>query len=48
MGEASDVARSVVAQFRRDGFVALESAKRAEFEVWNRMTPGLLVPTEPV
>ncbi|MEU9325323.1 DUF3710 domain-containing protein [Streptomyces canus] len=40
MGEASDAARSVVAQFRRDGFVAPESAERAEFEVWDRVTPG--------
>ncbi|MDQ0908230.1 hypothetical protein QFZ22_004215 [Streptomyces canus] len=40
MGEASDAARSVVAQFRRDGFVAPESAQRAEFEVWDRVTPG--------
>ncbi|MFC8361284.1 DUF3710 domain-containing protein [Streptomyces griseorubiginosus] len=40
MGEASDAARSVVVQFRRDGFVAPESAERAEFEVWDRVTPG--------
>ncbi|MFC8433886.1 DUF3710 domain-containing protein [Streptomyces sp. NPDC057253] len=40
MGEAGDAARSVVAQFRRDGFVAPESAERAEFDVWDRMTPG--------
>ncbi|MFF7134818.1 DUF3710 domain-containing protein [Streptomyces sp. NPDC008196] len=40
MGEAGDVARSVVAQFRRDGFVAPESAERTEFEVWDRTTPG--------
>lgn len=40
MGEASDAARSVVAQFRRDGFVAPESAERAEFAVWDRMTAG--------
>jgi hypothetical protein len=43
MGEASDAARSVVAQFRRDGFVAPESAERAEFDVWDRMTPGLVL-----
>ncbi|MEU0422708.1 DUF3710 domain-containing protein [Streptomyces canus] len=40
MGEAGDAARSVVAQFRRDGFVAPESAERAEFDVWDRMTAG--------
>ncbi|MET9787269.1 DUF3710 domain-containing protein [Streptomyces canus] len=40
MGEASDAARSVVAQFRRDGFVAPESVERAEFDVWDRMTAG--------
>ncbi|MCX4698496.1 DUF3710 domain-containing protein [Streptomyces sp. NBC_01373] len=40
MGEASDAARAVVAQFTRDGFVAAESAERAEFEVWDRLTAG--------
>nr|WP_159059426.1 DUF3710 domain-containing protein [Streptomyces antibioticus] len=40
MGEASDAARSIVVQFRRDGFVAPDSAERAEFGVWDRMTPG--------
>jgi hypothetical protein len=40
MGEAGDAAHAVVAQFRRDGFVAPESAERAEFAVWDRMTPG--------
>ena len=40
MGEARDAARSVLAQFRRDGFVAPESVVRAEFDVWDRMTPG--------
>ncbi|MFE1834889.1 DUF3710 domain-containing protein [Streptomyces sviceus] len=34
------MARSVVAQFRRDGFVAPESAERTEFEVWDPTTPG--------
>ncbi|MET8075032.1 DUF3710 domain-containing protein [Streptomyces sp. NPDC005303] len=40
MGEASSAARAVVAQFRRDGFVGPESAERAEFDVWDRMTAG--------
>ncbi|MDH6517049.1 hypothetical protein M2163_005971 [Streptomyces sp. SAI-135] len=40
LGEASSAARAVVAQFRRDGFVATESAERAEFDVWDRMTAG--------
>ncbi|MFI6440991.1 DUF3710 domain-containing protein [Streptomyces sp. NPDC050759] len=40
MGEARDAARSVVAQFRRDGFVAPESGERVEFEVWDRLTAG--------
>ncbi|MFG2464192.1 DUF3710 domain-containing protein [Streptomyces canus] len=43
MGEASDAARSVVAQYRRDGFVAPESAELTEFDVWDRMTPGLVL-----
>ncbi|MFI8073102.1 DUF3710 domain-containing protein [Streptomyces sp. NPDC086033] len=43
MGEVSDAAHSVLAQFRRDGFVAPESAERAEFDVWDRMTPGLVL-----
>ncbi|WP_371666806.1 DUF3710 domain-containing protein [Streptomyces sp. NBC_00289] len=30
-------------QFRRDGFVAPESVERAEFDVWDRMTPGLVL-----
>ncbi|CAM5464581.1 DUF3710 domain-containing protein [Streptomyces canus] len=43
MAEASDAARSVVAQYRRDGFVAPESAELTEFDVWDRMTPGLVL-----
>ena len=38
--EDEHAARAVVAQFRRDGFVAPESARRTEFQVWDRVTPG--------
>ncbi|MGW8995821.1 DUF3710 domain-containing protein [Streptomyces zhihengii] len=43
MGVAGEEAAAVVAQFARDGFVAEESRERAEFGVWDRVTPGRVV-----
>ncbi|TXS55009.1 DUF3710 domain-containing protein [Streptomyces sp. t39] len=43
MGGAGEEAAAVVAQFARDGFVAEESRERAEFGVWDRVTPGRVV-----
>ncbi|WP_449353069.1 hypothetical protein [Streptomyces shaanxiensis] len=40
MGEAGRAAQAVVAQYVRDGFLTPESVARAEFDVWDRTTPG--------
>ncbi|MEU1180445.1 DUF3710 domain-containing protein [Streptomyces sp. NPDC005820] len=38
-------AREILAQFRRDGFIAPESESAAEFGVWDRLTPGRVLLT---
>ncbi|WP_416979055.1 DUF3710 domain-containing protein [Streptomyces sp. T028] len=38
-------AREILAQFRRDGFVAPENESAAEFGVWDRPTPGRVLLT---
>ncbi|MFF4062124.1 DUF3710 domain-containing protein [Streptomyces sp. NPDC001668] len=40
MGEASSAAHALVTRYARDGFLTRASVERAEFEVWDRLTPG--------
>ncbi|TXS49075.1 DUF3710 domain-containing protein [Streptomyces sp. t39] len=38
-------AMRIVSQFERDGFVAVENVQRAEFGVWDRVTPSWIILT---
>ncbi|MFE7382069.1 DUF3710 domain-containing protein [Streptomyces zhihengii] len=41
--EAGQDARQILSQFERDGFLAVENVRRAEFGVWDRVTPGWIL-----